>query len=82
MKTLFYFSAPWCVPCQTLGPIMDQVATRGIPVEKVNIDYETDRTVSANVTSVPTVVLAQNGVEIKRFTGAKSLQQVLDFYNN
>jgi thioredoxin 1 len=82
MKTLFYFSAPWCVPCQSLGPIMDQVALRGIPVEKVNIDYETDRTVAANVTSVPTVVLAQNGVEIKRFTGAKSLQQVLDFYNN
>ena len=82
MKTLFYFSAPWCVPCQSLGPIMDQVALRVIPVEKVNIDYETDRTVAANVTSVPTVVLAQNGVEIKRFTGAKSLQQVLDFYNN
>jgi thioredoxin 1 len=82
MKTLFYFSAPWCGPCQTLGPVMDQVARQGIPVEKINVDYETDRTVSANVTSVPTVVLAQNGVEIKRFVGAKTLQQVLDFYNS
>ena len=82
MKTLFYFSAGWCQPCKTLGPIMDQVATMGIPVDKINVDYETDRTVSANITSVPTVVLAQNGVEIKRFTGAKSLQQVLDFYNS
>jgi thioredoxin 1 len=82
MKTLFYFSAPWCGPCQTLGPVMDQVARQGIPVEKINVDYETDRTVSANVISVPTVVLAQNGVEIKRFVGAKTLQQVLDFYNS
>jgi thioredoxin-like negative regulator of GroEL len=61
---------------------MDQVARQGIPVEKINVDYETDRTVSANVISVPTVVLAQNGVEIKRFVGAKTLQQVLDFYNS
>jgi thioredoxin-like negative regulator of GroEL len=61
---------------------MDQVSSMGISVDKINVDYETDRTIAANVTSVPTVVLAQNGVEIKRFTGAKTLQQVLDFYNN
>lgn len=82
MKTLFYFTAAWCQPCQALGPIMDQVSSMGISVDKINVDYETDRTIAANVTSVPTVVLAQNGVEIKRFTGAKTLQQVLDFYNN
>lgn len=82
MKTLFYFSAPWCVGCKTLEPIMDQVSTMGIPVDKINVDYETDRTVAANVNSVPTVILAQNGVEIKRFTGARTLQQVLDFYNS
>ena len=82
MKTLFYFSAPWCGPCQALGPVMDQVSSMGISVDKINVDYETDRTIAANVTSVPTVVLAQNGVEIKRFTGAKTLQQELDFYNN
>jgi thioredoxin-like negative regulator of GroEL len=61
---------------------MDQVASMGIYVDKINVDYETDRTIAANVTSVPTVVLAENGVEIKRFTGAKTLQQVLDFYRN
>lgn len=82
MKTLFYFTAAWCQPCQALGPIMDQVSSMGISVDKINVNYETDRTIAANVTSVPTVVLAQNGVEIKRFTGAKTLQQVLDFYNN
>ncbi len=82
MRQLFYFSAPWCQPCQVLGPVMDQVASMGIYVDKINVDYETDRTIAANVTSVPTVVLAENGVEIKRFTGAKTLQQVLDFYRN
>ena len=80
MKQIFYFSAPWCVPCQTLGPIMDKVAQQ-IPVEKVNVDYETDRARAANVSSVPTVVLTENGQEIRRFVGARSYEQVMQFIN-
>jgi len=80
MKQIFYFTAPWCEPCQVLGPIMDKVAGQ-IPVEKINIDYEMDRARSANVMSVPTVVLAQNGQEIRRFVGARSYEQVMQFIN-
>ena len=78
MKQLFYFSAEWCVPCQTLGPIMDQVSQK-IPVQKINIDYEADVTSKYGVKSIPTVVLVENGQEVRRFTGARSYQQVLDF---
>jgi thioredoxin-like negative regulator of GroEL len=78
MKKLFYFSADWCVPCQSFSPIMDKINST-IPVEKVNIEYETDRTKAANVMSVPTVVLAENGQEIRRFSGVKSYEQVLEF---
>ena len=80
MKRLFYFSAPWCVPCQTLGPIMDKVSGT-IPVEKVNVDYESDRARSANVSSVPTVVLVENGQEVRRFVGARSYDQIMQFIN-
>ena len=78
MKQLFYFSAEWCVPCQTLGPVMDQVSQK-IPVQKINIDYEADITSKYGVKSIPTVVLVENGQEVRRFTGARSFQQVLDF---
>jgi len=80
MKQIFYFTAPWCEPCQVLGPIMDKVAQQ-MPVEKINIDYEMDRARSANVMSVPTVVLTQNGQEIRRFVGARSYEQVIQFIN-
>ena len=80
MKQIFYFTAPWCEPCQVLGPIMDKVAQQ-MPVEKVNIDYELDRARAANVMSVPTVVLTQNGQEIRRFVGARSYEQVMQFIN-
>ena len=78
MRKLFYFSADWCVPCQSFSPVMDRIKST-IPVEKINIEYETDRTKAAKVTSVPTVVLVENGEEIRRFYGPKSYEQVLEF---
>ena len=80
MKQVFYFTAPWCQPCQTLGPIMDKVSNQ-LPVEKINIDYESSRARSANVMSVPTVILVENGQEVRRFVGARSYEQVMQFIN-
>jgi thioredoxin 1 len=78
MRKLFYFSADWCIPCQSFSPVMDKIKST-IPVEKINIEYETDRTKAAKVTSVPTVVLVENGEEIRRFYGPRSYEQVLEF---
>ena len=80
-KELFYYTANWCQPCQTLGPIMDEVA-RQIPVRKQNIDY-TDPAVlaAANIRNVPTVILVEDGQEIKRFTGVKSNSQIITWLN-
>jgi thioredoxin 1 len=80
MKQVFYFTAPWCQPCQTLGPIMDKVSNQ-LPVEKINIDYESSRARSANVISVPTVILVENGQEVRRFVGVRSYDQVMQFIN-
>jgi thioredoxin 1 len=78
MKQIYYFFADWCQPCQSLEPTMDRIKST-IPVEKINIDYESSRAKAANVMSIPTVVLAENGQEIKRFVGAKTYEQVLEF---
>jgi thioredoxin-like negative regulator of GroEL len=80
-KELYYYTAPWCNPCQTLGPIMEDVAKQ-IPVRKQNIDY-VDPTIltEAKVKSVPTVVLVENGQELRRFSGVKSFNQIIDWLN-
>jgi len=80
-KEIFYYTAPWCNPCQTLGPTMDEVAKQ-IPVRKQNIDY-TDPAVlqAANVRNVPTVILVEDGQELRRFTGIKSYNQIIDWLN-
>jgi thioredoxin 1 len=80
MKQLFYFSADWCVPCQTLGPVMDQVSQK-IPVRKINVDYEPDVNSRYRVQSIPTVILVENEQEIRRFIGAKSYNDIIQFIN-
>lgn len=81
MRELWYFSADWCGPCRTLGPIMDQAASEGIKIKKLNVDYEADVSNKYNVRSIPTVILVENGQEVSRFVGAKDLGFIKRFYN-
>jgi thioredoxin 1 len=81
MKQLFYFSAEWCQPCKTLAPIMEEVASQ-IPVQKINVDYEADVITKYGVRNIPTVILVENGQEVRRFTGARSYNDVIKFVNN
>jgi thioredoxin 1 len=80
MRKLFYYTADWCQPCQTLGPIMNQLSS-AISIEKINIDYELDRAHKANVSSVPTVILVENEQEVRRFVGVRSYQDIMQFIN-
>ena len=81
MKGFIYFSAEWCQPCKALGPIMEQVAKQ-VPVNKVNVDYDVSLSKQYNITSVPTVVLVDNGVEKAQFVGVKPINDIVNFYNN
>jgi thioredoxin 1 len=80
MKQLFYFSADWCQPCKTLAPIMEEVSSQ-IPVQKINIDYEADTITKYGVRNIPTVILVENGQEVRRFSGNRSYNDVIQFIN-
>ena len=81
MKKLLYFSAPWCQPCKTLGPIMDQVSHQAV-VRKINVDNNPEIASYYGIRSVPTVVLVNElGEEKNRITGINPGQVYLDMYN-
>ena len=81
-KQLLYFYGEWCQPCQTLGPIMDEVR-RQIPVQKLNVDYTDPEIVHKyGIKSIPTVILLENENEVSRFTGTKTYNQIINFLNN
>ena len=69
---LEYFTAPWCQPCKTFGPTLENVAReKEIYLDKVNIQDEPER-LPTDVLGIPTVILYVNDKEAARFTGAKS----------
>lgn len=77
MKSYLYFSAPWCGPCRTLGPVMERV-NNTIPVQKINVDEQTNIAQQYNVRNIPTVILVENGVEVKRFLGVRAEAEYLN----
>ena len=77
MKQYLYFSAPWCGPCRMLGPVMERV-NNTIPVQKVNVDENSEMAQQYNVRNIPTVVLLENGQEVKRIIGAKPEAEYLN----
>jgi thioredoxin 1 len=78
MKTIKYFSATWCGPCQTFKPVMNEIASEGYSVQFIDIDQSSTIAEQYNVRSVPTVVIEENGSEVDRFVGAISKQMVLE----
>jgi thioredoxin 1 len=81
MKKILYFSAAWCGPCRTLGPIMDSVAGE-VAWEKVDVDQNQELSMKYGIRNIPTLVLVDNdGNELNRSTGVMQKQQIIDFYN-
>ena len=71
-----YFTAPWCVPCKTFGPILEEVTTAlEIPVEKINIDDSPEK-LPEDVFGVPTIIMFNKDKEMGRFTGAKTFDKL------
>tara|TARA_B110001454_G_scaffold110100_1_gene103405 strand:- start:428 stop:673 length:246 start_codon:yes stop_codon:yes gene_type:complete len=77
MKTIKYFSAVWCGPCKSFKPVMNEIAGDGHSVQFIDIDQSQDLAARYNVRSVPTTVIEENGIEVDRFVGAISKQQVI-----
>lgn len=64
VPVLIDFWAPWCGPCRMLGPIIDQVAEEAgdkAIVAKMNVDECQDVAAQLSITSVPTVIIYENG---------------------
>ena len=78
MKTIKYFSATWCGPCQSFKPVMNEIANEGYSVQFIDIDQSPNMATQYSVMSVPTVIIEENGIEVDRFVGSIPKQQVLE----
>lgn len=76
---LLDFWAPWCGPCQTVLPLVDEIAREreDIKVAKVNVDEEMKLARQFKVMGIPTLVVMKGGEVINRSTGVKNKDEIL-----
>ena len=67
-KILVDFYATWCGPCKMLGPVLENYQST-IKVIKVDTDEFEDLAREYGVMSIPTLVLMEQGKEVKRNVG-------------
>jgi putative thioredoxin len=77
------FWAPWCGPCRTLGPVLDQVAQafgERVKLVKINSDESPELSQAFNIRSIPNVIAFKGGQAIAQFMGALPEAQVREFF--
>jgi thioredoxin 1 len=73
------FWAPWCGPCRTQKPIVEQLAEEyagRASISAVDVDDSPQLAGSYSVYSIPTLVLLKDGAEVGRFVGVQSAERL------
>jgi len=73
------FWAPWCGPCQMMGPIIDELATEmgeGFKIGKLNVDENSQSASDYGIMSIPAIKVFKNGQIVKEFTGVQNKESL------
>jgi putative thioredoxin len=74
--------APWCGPCQTLGPMLESAVTAtdgAVELAKVNVDDNPQVSAMFQVQSIPAVFALRDRKVVNAFMGAVPEAQVAEF---
>lgn len=76
--------APWCMPCQMLGPVIEEIADEmgeKVKIGKLNVDEAQETAMKYGIMSIPTVLLIKGGQVIETFVGVQPKEVYVDALN-
>ena len=74
--------APWCGPCRTVAPIVDQIAAElagRVKVAKMNVDDNPATSARFGVRSIPTLLVFKDGRVVDQTVGALPKELIKSF---
>ena len=78
MKRILRFTASWCGPCQGLAMNLES-ANLQMPIEVIDIDVQSDVAVEYGIRGVPTLVMLDENIEVKRLVGSKTVTELKEW---
>ena len=83
VPVLVDFWAPWCRPCQLMGPILDEVAKElGEKAKIVKIDVDDQQNVDLaqmfQIMSIPSMKIFKAGNVVEEYVGMRSKENLIE----
>eukprot|EP00547_Thalassionema_nitzschioides_P003616 CAMPEP_0194211400 /NCGR_PEP_ID=MMETSP0156-20130528/10218_1 /TAXON_ID=33649 /ORGANISM="Thalassionema nitzschioides, Strain L26-B" /LENGTH=106 /DNA_ID=CAMNT_0038938933 /DNA_START=128 /DNA_END=448 /DNA_ORIENTATION=+ len=75
-KNVLYFTAQWCGPCRTIGPIVEDLSKtyESVAFGKVDVDVNSEAAMKYQISAVPTFIFFDGETETSKFSGADPAQ--------
>lgn len=78
-KVLLDFWATWCGPCKMIAPIVEEIAEENehIILAKVDVDQEPELAIRYGISSIPTLLVFENGEKKAQMIGFRPKADIL-----
>lgn len=78
------FWAPWCGPCKSIAPVLEEVAGQysgKIKILKMNVDDNPKTPSKYNVRGIPNLIFFKGGEVVEQIVGAVPKDQLISAVN-
>lgn len=78
-KILLDFWTTWCNPCQKIAPHLEEIVAEdeSITIGKIDVDQEMPLAIQFGITSIPTLVVMEDGQVVKQALGYRPKADIL-----